>query len=335
MRIAKRLFVVMISTLFVFGISASTFAEENKSTQIEKKDFPVKIEFENPQYAILTEDYQISYKKDTLGNIIMTKDDFEEMSLLLNDRDMVKKIISDKNIAERKLYSAKQIEKIADECIAEIRKNVNTERDSGKVLINQTRAVDELKNFSSDILAENITYTTTGIEMTFNYVWVWQFQPMFTLTDIVALTWSDDFDTDGRDVGFMYMPSGHRITWGGLSHDYEDTDYITNVLAGDEAYTGYTEDTGFQNKFDIVRSFEKNSKTYRVDQHAGIFQVKIKRQTIPSDDDGAVTLTGGYFHQVLKPDISLDLSRDDFGLNFTGEARYDYNDPVVRGFAYW
>lgn len=63
MRIAKRLFVVMISTLFVFGISASTFAEENKSTQIEKKDFPVKIEFENPQYAILTEDYQISYKK--------------------------------------------------------------------------------------------------------------------------------------------------------------------------------------------------------------------------------------------------------------------------------
>lgn len=106
MRIAKRLFVVMISTLFVFGISASTFAEENKSTQIEKKDFPVKIEFENPQYAILTEDYQISYKKDTLGNIIMTKDDFEEMSLLLNDRDMVKKIISDKNISERKLYSA-------------------------------------------------------------------------------------------------------------------------------------------------------------------------------------------------------------------------------------
>ena len=59
MRIAKRLFVVMISTLFVFGISASTFAEENKSTQIEKKDFPVKIEFD--LMKILPKDHWILY----------------------------------------------------------------------------------------------------------------------------------------------------------------------------------------------------------------------------------------------------------------------------------
>ena len=335
MKSIKRFSIILMTGLFVFGIHTFTFAEGNKDyAQEGRNKFPIDIEFENPKGAILTEDYQISYEKDTSGNIIMSKDDFEELSLLLNDRDEVEKIISNKNVAKGKINSAKQIEKNAEECIAEIRKSGKIERSSGEILISQTRAVDELKNFDSDILIENITYTTTGVEMTFNYVWVWQFQPTFTLTDIVALTWSDDFDADGRDVGFMYMPSGHRITWGGLSHDYEDTAYITNVLVGDEAYTGYTDETGFQNKFDIVRSFEKNSKTYKVDQHAGVFQVKIIRETIPSDDDGAVTLTGGYFHQVLKPDISLDLSRNDYGLNITGEVRYNYDDPVVRSFAY-
>lgn len=155
------------------------------------------------------------------------------------------------------------------------------------------------------------------------------------MTDIVIFTWGDEFDSNGRDVGFMYMPSGHRTTLGGLNHDYEDTAYIINTYEGEDAYSGYTDELGYQNKFNIVRSFELDSKTYRVDRHAGLFRVKINRYNLPSDDDGGITVRGGYFHQVLKPDITLELSKEDFGLGVTGELRYDYNEPVVRDFQYW
>lgn len=93
MKLIKRFSVILMTGLFVFGIHTFTFAEGNKDYAQERRNkFPIDINFESPQYAILTENYQISYEKDVSGNIVMSKEDYEEMTLLLNDRETMKKL---------------------------------------------------------------------------------------------------------------------------------------------------------------------------------------------------------------------------------------------------
>lgn len=275
----------------------------------------------------------------------MRSDDFNQLTFLSKDVNVIEKIISDKNITENQLVSKLALSNIAIETSAEIQKmskSISSFDNEQFVLISDQEDIAKVKaitNFTSNItLVSKTKLPTGGVSLVVRYVWDWAYTPVNTLTDMVSLVWSDSFDSDGKDVVFQYSQDGYlRITNPDGSFSYVYSDTASNVMihkTGDSAYVDSTPSIGFQQRYDIKRVFYKEGKTYQVSKHSGYFQVKLYRNYLPANDDGAISLTGNYFHQTIKPDTTLTLTQDSATLSAAAKIRFDKTNDCARMITY-
>lgn len=338
-RKSLNMFLAFVFFLSVFSINSNAITNVNAFTE---KDNSAALE--ETEYAIFTEDYLFEYTIDHNGNIITTPESLEALKLLSNDKEAVKKILFDKNITNL-TYSNKNndLEVDSSECIKAFLDIDNlTYTKENKIVISDKKianSVRALSNFQKSIKkVSQSSYGDNGVKLVVKYEWEWDYTPVVTLTDIVSIVWSDEFDSDGGNVKFKYEQSGYRrITNsdGSFSYDYNDTASNVNLnLSGDDAYSDGTPSVGFQKSYDIKRVFYKGSKTYHVSKHSGSFQVTVTRSRIPSNDDGEITFRGDYFHQTIKPDITLTLTKDGPESTIGLTTCYDKASSCVKTISY-
>lgn len=333
----RRFISIIITIVMLFNINVIAISESSLSN-----DSAVTENFytESTQYAIYTENYFISYKIGEEGQIIMDKSALDDLISLSKDKNTLQKIVNNKNSVN---YS--NLNNVAStDTASEISNNLqNVEYklvNDDTVVIDDAESVQAVRaasNFASDVYKEEQTTVNGGIEIVVNYLWSWDYTPVYTLTDIVSMTWNDGMDSSGSDVNFMYMRSGYRrITNsdGTYTYDTEDTDYLITTQEGDDAYTDSTAGVGFQKSYDIKRTFTKNGKTYHVNSHSGAMQIKLKTGKLTSSDDGIVSVVGDYFHQTVKPDTTLTLTTDGAEMGLLARARYDHVDNCARTINY-
>lgn len=248
----------------------------------------------------------------------------------------------DKSTSTSTIKNSKSLEDEAEKCIKSISNIKQSRLTSDKVIISDHRIINGIKslsNFTKSITKQSQTaYGTNGVKLTVRYNWTWNYSPILTLTDIVSIVWSDSFDSDGSSVRFVYNQYGYRrITEpdGSYSYDFNDTASTTHLnLSGGSAYSVGTPSVGYQKSYNIQRVFYKNAKTYFVSKHSGYFQAEVFRAILPSNDDGAITFCGDYFHQTLKPDLTLTLTPNGPEGSLSLSARYDQAPSCVKSFIY-
>lgn len=317
---------ITLTTLFsMFAISSN--AVEEKTEEI---------------YAIFTEEYLFEYTFDSQGNIITTPESIDSLAILSNDKKAIKKILFDKSTSTSTIRNDKSLEDETKNCIQSISNIKQSCLKGEKVVISDHKIINGIKslsNFTKSITKQAQTsYGSNGVKLTVRYNWTWNYSPILTLTDIVSIVWSDTFDSDGANVRFVYNQYGYRrITDedGSYSYDFSDTASTTNLnLSGGSAYSSGQPSVGFQKSYDIKRVFYKNAKTYFVSKHSGYFQVVVFRVALPSNDDGAITFCGDYFHQRVKPNLTLTLTPTGPEGTIGLSACYDRAPSCVKSIVY-
>lgn len=332
----KFIALLLITSIFIFSVSFC-----GNSIIISDDTMPVITENSSRYtYGIFTEEYNIQYVKDKNGNIIINKEDFEELRRLSNDAVSITKILNDKALAN-KANSTPSTPTIS-QTINNL-KNLDVNKlDSDRVVINATtsdNSVDNLTNFTSDISITNAyPIEEDGFILRIRYRWWWNYEPLYTFADKVLIGWSDEFDnfynetlSDGTvlQTRFNYYQTGYPICYDDeLDMFYLDKSspykHTALALKGNEAFTSVSPSYGFEKKFDIKNTFTYNDTTYDVFRHSGSMYVSVGRGTAEGFDK-SFNYCGTYLHKTVNlGEASASFTPGDgFSLGTVAEVLYD------------
>ncbi len=265
----------------------------------------------NYTYGIFTEKYNIQYVKDINGNIIISKDDIEELNKLSNDFLAIKKILNDKTLANKASHKNISTPTVS-QAVNGLKKLNISNTDNGCVVINSTdsvNSVDSLTNYTSNITVTNAyPLEEDGFFLRLRYCWWWDYNPVNTWSDKVLIGWSDNFDhlfdetlADGTLIQnrFNYYQTGYPLNE--VTGQYDtDSPYKKTALAlkGDNAITNIFVECGCEKEFDIKCNFTHNNQTYRVFRHSGSMYINIGRGTAQGFDK-ILHFYGTYMHKML------------------------------------
>lgn len=332
---------LLMISLFNFCGSSIIVNENTNNFNIDETD--------GFTYGIFTEKYNIEYKKDVDGNIIMSRESLEQLSDLSNDSYSVGKILNGKVQAGKAvnyLTSAQVINKIKD-------LDVFTYKGDNVAIASEQRAsIENLTNFTATLdIVNAYPIEEDGFFLRIRYRWWWDYAPANTFADKVVIAWSDEFDnlydetlSDGTLVQtrFNYYQTGYPVVYnsvsGSFDYDYDNPHKYTSIAAkGDDAFTSVVPSERYEKAFDIKNSFNYNGQKYVTFKHSGSMYVNVGRGTVEGFDK-VFNCHGAYMHKKIaigdfSPGYSLG-ENGGFSLSATAQIVYDLSASAAREIKY-
>ncbi len=269
-------------------------------------------------YGIATENYNVMYELDADGNIVMSAEDFEELKQFSKDSSEVKKVIRGLAEHEGMELSAMSLNSRSTQIASDLQAVGASDFSDDIVVISDSSDVAAVKSASNIKSALRIHEVESsginGFKITLKYSMHWIYQPHFTGKDTVAMTWNDNLDSDGSDCKFNYYQSSSSYSM------YQDI-----KARGDDAYDYPSKaGVGYKKEYDIKSTFAVDETLHFATKHSVSMYITIFRNKLTDIDDGTVTCTASYFHQLMLPNIGEIIFKiPDIILNPEGEALRD------------
>lgn len=265
---------------------------------IEVNDYSIKLELYNAKatfssaettYGIMTDDCHISYTVNDDGSIKIETEELAKFEKLLAEDESVRKILNDKATSKNEAELAK---------ICETKAGLTVLRAMPSEV-----AIRVLTNWSATLTCAHIYYKKVNgayeAQKKLTYNWRWAYEPVWTLTDKVALAWSGGFiaEVDGANSprNVYQVIRIDRIT------GKEEVYYLTADIH--HAYDDYICDAGIAKAIDI-KNFANNNHFYKF-RHEGTYIVTITLNPAAAGKKAAV---GCYYHTRILPKLTLSFS---------------------------
>lgn len=329
MKKAFKLLVLVVAC--VYGLQMLTFDGLCSEKNIQNSSsLDLEVKSNETFYGVFTEEYRIGYTFNAEGDIVLDDDSYSQIKALSGDIDTLTRIIDNKENAEENNVK-NMVSSFAEAGTASKRlKEISSKHIDNKYIVsseNDKRALQNLTNFTSYIKPYTVYRSPTsneGFRVVLKYAWFWEYQPVWTLTDTVAVGWSDLLDawTDESDRGGFKMQFNYYQK--GISED-NGTRSVTKQdlkLRGNDCFTDVHLSSMFQTDFDIKRSFIYDGETFQVVKHYGSMYVIVGLERV-SEFDYGLEFAGNYFHQLVKPNASVDFDGKDLSMSSLAALRYD------------
>lgn len=296
-------------------------------------------------YGILTDEYSIFYTQDETGAVTMGQDSLADLQSLLQDEQEMQKVIQDKAVAQGKSVTCFEVTQTISRVKKELRPALAlqsvTNLPSVQLPAPMSDTVATLHNFTQQLSSERCDeatstspgYSRTHIKRRLGYVWNWDYTPLWTLTDTVGITWSQEMRARFGDdeVLFVYMVRGRQ--------ELPVNSPVTALTAlesstGDNAYSREIDtDRGLQKNYDIRSKFKYNGKDYVTTSHLGLFSVIVVAEN--SDlKNIPITYNGRYYHKMISVVPNITLGKD-LSLSLGYAVSYAAPSTISRGFYFF
>ena len=333
MRILKRVFVSILSMVMIISSNSTVFAmasdDNGKNinaipnydqylidsgypmTFIEDIDDNLKkqlydghytYESSNEIFGIFTEDYNIEYRLSSDGNVIIDPENMKKFDSLIEKNKIVEKIVADKNKEKNGInllsggMTAGSIS-FLQECPTEV-------------------AIQALSNWSATITCSQKSYSNGVSTKKLTYSWKWSYEPVWTLTDKVAVAWSGDFTAEPNSIYWTYTKNV------GFTGSKVYKDYINKSGYG---YDDYECNAGCAKGIDIKGTVSGTYNRY----HKGTLSVTLTKRTSKNSRESAI---GRYYHKQITPGLSLAFSKAGPSISVSAGSNYDQSSDSATAF---
>ncbi len=349
----KKMFLVLLSMIICFSLStAPAFAlsnPEDKATgnvsaesmynYLIEAGYPVSVienlnetaiakiyyggyEYQSSSitYGIMTEEYSITYELDDSGNVIIDAENLRQFNELLNDKEVVEKICADKNYS---LECQKAMNMRRGNFLNNnIDKNISSPRDA---------EIQTLSNWVGIVMINKISQSNTKLEKQIVYAWIWDYSPVWNLTDKAAVAWSKGFTLDPSSAEWSYTANGdlgYNVT-GGSRRAKQTWDGI--------GCTEYEPDCGFGQDIDIRFDFKIDGLTYRTFQHSGLIYGNLTKYLTGAEQGAQNTASavGRYYHKRIGLAGSLSFSMSGPSISLSHDGSYDASPDTGAQFDFY
>lgn len=331
----KLLSVVLSMTMLLSFASTTVFAAETSDDEvvaylveagypmdvIEKLDEETRIRFydgqytyqsSNTTYGIFTEEYRVEYTIDESGRISIDNDNLQILESLLEDTAVVEKILIDKANADESttaMVSTNAIEPRATFEIDAIESAISAGEQPIELL--------SLSNWSATMVCSHDSYEDGVARKNLTYTWTWEYDPMWVLTDKVAMAWSGGFTAEPETIYWSYTK---RVGYTGALGVY------TNSTDNGYGYDDYNPGAGVAKAIDIT---DPLAGTYIV-HHTGTLSADITKTT---DVNSRESCVGRYYHMRILPGISLSFSSTGPSISVSSSSgSYDQSSDSADAF---
>lgn len=339
----KKALCLLICAMFIISMSSPVFAETISTEPMEIEmdsyllnagyspefisslDIEMKTRFyeggyqyesSGISYGIYTEDYQIEYSVDSLGNIIMSDEEIAELKDFLGNSEAVNKVLNDKLASEEN-----SLDIVGSDDLAVLQQTIDTSSminsiDSGSIPAD----IMTLTNWTAEITCSHVSYNsvTKVTRKNLTYRWQWSYSPFWTLTDKVAMAWSGGFTGEPETAYWTYVKRVHILSGGGVYLNITDNGY---------GYDDYNPNAGVAKGIDITSTSAGSALKY----HSGTLTIDLTKVTSENSRESAV---GRYYHKQILPSLSLSFSETGPSIsvsNYTGI----YDQSPDSACAFW
>lgn len=261
-------------------------------------------------YGIMTEEYHITYQVDSDGEILIDNANLAQLDALMAEQSTVEKILSDKNQAilsegDTLQSQALKAELSASASAASVQETESASVSAPMLTEEQAQFVDNMQEVEPAVALATLSnwYASiyvnqrAGTNKSLMYIWSWEYRPLATDIDKMAIAWSG---------GFTFLPSSvyweYEVNVTKSVYDYSLGTWtpvnVSKYEMLNQSY-GYDENLlncGVSKDVDIIEYYDdaaNNCRWYST-EHFGKLYVEI------SNSSGSSTASGEaiaqYFH---------------------------------------
>ncbi len=280
----------------------------------------------NITHGIYTDNYFIDFSIEDDGTVVIDEENRKELKSFLSDSTELAKVLHDKEQsaaikqaekdklisycrAEEAMLSAETVPQVKLE--ASVKAQEELKRSYLDMYTAEVDAIQSLNLEAAAVAASNITQSIVVTHKSYNtstkylvknisYIFDWNYDPFWTLTDQFAIAWSKEFNyPSSGGYSFKYdaygvaNPSGERAY------------YTTRSFTASDVYYK-TPSAGVGHKYDIIGSFF-SSFDYSVYRHYVSLNFDITRYWSGSQNEEA-NYVAKYYHKIAGVEGSLSLS---------------------------
>lgn len=298
-------------------------------------------------YGILTDEYQVFYTQDETGAISMDQESLADFQALLRNDEALQKVIQDRATARNEPLTFFDVVAQANEIQNTLQPALLLKEMDRLPTVKLTaaaavKATGDLQNFTHalnseryvDATSNSPAYSPTHIKRQLVYMWAWEYEPFWTLTDTVAIAWSSGLHplTGTDEVAFLYMAKG-RVAGSPINTPSDDL-WVLEGSEGDDAYSEDIDtDRGLKKDFDIKSAYSHGGKRYITTVHCGLFSVIVVAAN-PDKANLPATFKGRYYHKKVSIYGNLNLGAD-LSLSVWADPSFDASNTLVRNFYYF
>lgn len=269
-------------------------------------------------YGIMTEEYSIEYTLNEAQQIVIDEENIKEFKKFMKDAEAVKSVEQAKKSFN---YGASINIPEPNSKTYTFNENIDTDVSPNDIVWGT--------NWGGILFTVGIVQSDNLIQKQITYLWMWNYDPWFTLTDHMGIAWSDEFTLRKDSIEYSYTPAfvvGDEV-----------------VKEGEPRTTGgklrHELDRGFGVAFNIVSSFKdkRDGKVQGSNFHGG-YLTGIIEKWLKGDDRGQQDLASAKaknFHQVLMPEGSLIFDKDGPSISITFSTSYDESPETYLDFYYY
>lgn len=251
-------------------------------------------------YGVFTEEYQVAYTLNDNGTIAIDDENLNEFERLLEDRPIVERII-DFNESKANLITSLE--------------GFDLDVKTVQAMPIET-ALRTLSNWTADCVVSHKSYSGGVAKKELTYTWQWEYSPVWTLTDKMAVAWSGDFTADEDSIYWTYKKNVGYTGTGVSGNAYTDSGY---------GYDDYEPNAGCAVGFDIKGTYVGTYDIY----HAGSLSVSLTKVTNEKTAESAI---GRYYHVKILPNLSLGFSKSGPSISVTSGTSYDQSPDSAASF---
>ncbi|MFR7595951.1 MAG: hypothetical protein ACLUVI_02285 [Acutalibacteraceae bacterium] len=337
-KFARHVIFIILALSLLLGSGTAAFAAptEIPIPNLSQEELPPEC------YGILTDEYTIFYTQDETGAILMDQESLADLQTLLRDEQAMQKVIQDRAAARSEPVTSFEVAAQVKEIQTVLQPFASLKAmeriPTAKLAANAAvAAVGDLQNFTHQLNSERYSdatsnapaYSQTHIKRQLVYMWAWEYEPFWTLTDTVAMAWSSGLHplTGTDEVAFLYMAKGRES--GKPVNTPSDDLWVLEGSEGDDAYSDDIDvDRGLQKDFDIKSVYNHGGKRYITTTHFGLFSVIVVASN-PNRENKPITYRGKYYHQKVATLWSLNIGAD-LSIGLAAELRYDSSNSLIR-----
>ncbi len=308
------------------GFTNDEIANMTSSKKLEYYTTKSYVQERNITHGIYTDNYFIDFSIADDGTVIMDEENQKELKSFLSDSTELAKVLHDKKQSaaikqaeNNKLitYCSAEEATLSAETISEVRleSSIKAQEELKKTYLDmhmaEVNAIQSLDLEAAARAASNITQSVVITHKSYNtstkyltksvsYIFDWDYEPFWTLTDQFAIAWSKEFNYPSAG-GYSFTYNAYGVA----NPSGERAYYKTRTTTANDVYYK-TPSAGVGHKYDIVRSFFA-SFDYSVYRHYVSLSFDITKYWSGGQNDEA-NYVAKYYHKIAGIEGSLSLS---------------------------
>lgn len=291
---------VVIQYLLDAGYSMDFIEAIDDTVRLKLYEGQYTYESTTKTYGVFTEDYQAEYTLNDDGSIVINDENIRIFEHILEEDSLVEKILADKtmNVGSRTETTVPESEIQKVEAMP------------------VEKAIKALSNWSASITCSHQSYSGGVVRKYLTYTWKWEYSPIWTLTDKVAMAWSGDFTAEPSTIYWTYKKNV------GFTGTQIYTDYINESGYG---YDDYNPNAGCGVGINIRGTISGTYDRY----HTGTLSAQITKTTNTNSRESAI---GRYYHKQITPGLSLSFSKSGPSISVSAGSNYDQSSDSAVAF---